>query len=146
MPDNITNLHAFNDDQWIIHFMDNADILKDNTIEEDYHDRVQQEASNEMKGNTMQKGVVFLERLYDLQYHFRGPTNKKTQISKLEPEQVKLGIPQDPKYVNLGTCCSPQEGQGFIHLFKQYHDAFAWTYDDLKTYDTCIIQHLIPIK
>ena len=23
---------------------------------------------------------------------------------------------------------------------------FAWTYDDLKTYDTRIIQHVIPIK
>eukprot|EP00253_Pinus_taeda_P032932 PITA_32932 len=27
-----------------------------------------------------------------------------------------------------------------------YHDVFAWTYNDLKTYDTQIIQHVISIK
>jgi hypothetical protein len=31
-------------------------------------------------------------------------------------------------------------------LFKEYKDIFSWTYDDLKTYDTNIIQHIIPMK
>ena len=29
---------------------------------------------------------------------------------------------------------------------KRYTDFFAWSYDDLKEYDTSIIQHTIPIK
>ena len=29
---------------------------------------------------------------------------------------------------------------------KKYIDVFAWSYDDLKEYDTSIIQHTIPIK
>jgi hypothetical protein len=33
-----------------------------------------------------------------------------------------------------------------MQLFKKYRDVFAWTYEDLKTYDTHIIQHIIPIK
>ena len=33
-----------------------------------------------------------------------------------------------------------------ISLFRQYKDVFAWTYEDLKTYDTKIIQNIIPIK
>ena len=28
---------------------------------------------------------------------------------------------------------------------KNYIDVFAWTYEDLKEYDTSIIQHTIPI-
>ena len=29
---------------------------------------------------------------------------------------------------------------------KKYTDVFAWIYEDLKEYDTSIIQHTIPIK
>jgi hypothetical protein len=28
----------------------------------------------------------------------------------------------------------------------KYWDVFAWTYEDFKTYNTRIIQHIIPIK
>lgn len=33
-----------------------------------------------------------------------------------------------------------------MKLFREYKDIFAWTYEDLKTYDTKIIQHVIPLK
>jgi hypothetical protein len=33
-----------------------------------------------------------------------------------------------------------------VDLFKEYVDVFAWKYEDLKTYDTGIIQHRIPLK
>ena len=29
---------------------------------------------------------------------------------------------------------------------KKYIDVFAWSYEDLKEYDTSIIQHTIPVK
>jgi hypothetical protein len=31
-------------------------------------------------------------------------------------------------------------------LFKEYQDVFAWSYKDLKTYDTRIIQQTIPLR
>ena len=31
-------------------------------------------------------------------------------------------------------------------MFKEFIDVFAWIYEDLKSYDTNIIQHKIPIK
>jgi hypothetical protein len=34
----------------------------------------------------------------------------------------------------------------YIELLKQYKDVFAWYYDDLKTYDTSVIEHKIPLK
>ena len=34
----------------------------------------------------------------------------------------------------------------FIELFKEFFDVFSWSYEDLKAYDTQIIQHKIPLK
>ena len=48
--------------------------------------------------------------------------------------------------MNLGKCCSPLERDKLVSLFKQYKDVFSWTYEDLKTYDTSIIKHIVPIK
>ena len=31
-------------------------------------------------------------------------------------------------------------------MLKRYKDVFAWSYEDLKTYDTSIIDHKIPLK
>ena len=31
-------------------------------------------------------------------------------------------------------------------MLKEYVDVFAWSYEDLKTYDTRIIHHEVPLK
>jgi hypothetical protein len=30
-------------------------------------------------------------------------------------------------------------------LFKEYLDVFTWSYDDLKSYDKTVFQHIIPL-
>ena len=84
--------------------------------------------------------------MFDLNNKFRKPANVKTHSSSLQFELINLGTKADTKYVNFGKCCSPGERSKFISLFKQYKDVFAWTYEELKTYDTKIIQHVILIK
>jgi len=59
---NATNFHVFNEKKHILHFMANANVFKDAAIEEDEYKKDLQEAYNEMKGNTMLKGVVFLKK------------------------------------------------------------------------------------
>ena len=59
---------------------------------------------------------------------------------------MNLDTHEEPKNVNLGACCTLGEMWRFIHLFKQYKYVFACTYDELKTHDTQIIQHGIPMK
>lgn len=54
VPDNVNDVHVFNDDQHILHFMANSDVFKDAAIEEDKHDQALQEASQALKGNTAQ--------------------------------------------------------------------------------------------
>ena len=67
-------------------------------------------------------------------------------ISSMKYESVNLGTKEDPKNVNLGLGCSPQEKAAFVKLFKEYKDVFAWTYEDLKTFDTSVMQHVIPLE
>jgi hypothetical protein len=61
-------------------------------------------------------------------------------------ETRNLGTPENPKNVNLGKKISKEERKASLKLFRQYQDVFAWSYRDLKTYDTCIIQHTIPLN
>ena len=87
-----------------------------------------------------------MEHVYDLHNEFKKPTNRKMRSSSLMYEFVNLGTEKDPKNVNLGLGCSPQEKVAFVKLFKEYKDVFAWTYGDLKTFDTNAMQHVIPLE
>lgn len=66
MSDNVNNFYVFNNDQQILHFMANVDVFKDAPIEEDEHEKPLHEKIVVMKGNTVPKGVVSLENIYDL--------------------------------------------------------------------------------
>ena len=50
-----------------------------------------------------------------------------------------------PHNINLGLGLAPKEKLAFVQLLKQYKSVFAQNYDDLKSYDTSIIQHTIPM-
>lgn len=104
--------------------------------------------SNNLSGsaNGIPINVVRLEKLYDLQDKFKKFTNCKTNSSSMWLEVVNLGKNTTPQNINLGKKFSPEEKQSYIKLFKDYKDIFAWTYEDLKTYETKIIQHNIPTK
>jgi hypothetical protein len=103
------------------------------------------ESSSDMV-NSIPKSVVRLEKFYDLQDKFKKSVNCKTNSSALSYEKVNLGTNDNPQCINLGLGCSQQEKAAFIKLFKEFKDVFAWMYDDLKTFDPNIIQHVIPMK
>ena len=102
--------------------------------------------ANLQRGNFICKGVRTLEGMFDLNNKFRKPGNVKTHSSSMQYELVNLGTKVEPKYVNLGKFCSPSDRRKFNNLFQQYKYFFAWNYEYFKTYDTRIIQHVIPIK
>jgi hypothetical protein len=54
-------------------------------------------------------------------------------------ETINLGTPKNPKNTNLGKKSSKEERKDYLKLFKEYQDFFAWSYRDLKNYDTHII-------
>ena len=66
------------------------------------------------------------------------------QDAKLE--DYNIGSPQEPKFVKLSRLLSTEERAQYVRLMKEFSDVFAWHYEDLKVYDTAIIQHTIPTE
>ena len=61
-------------------------------------------------------------------------------------KECNIGTESKPKMIKLSKALPQQENEKYISLFKEFHYVFAWSYEDLKSYDTSIIQHQIPIK
>ena len=119
VPDMITNLWGFYDDQQILECLTNDETFKGAIIDDEEHQA-------ELKfNNFITKGVKTLQKNFDLNEKFRRPVNVKTHSSSLRFELINLGTEIEPKYVNLGKCCSPGERNKFISLFKQYKDVFS---------------------
>ena len=57
-----------------------------------------------------------------------------------------IGNQSHPKSINLSTEFFADQRSKFCSLTKDFAGIFAWEYSDLKTYDTSIIQHKIPLE
>jgi hypothetical protein len=154
--DNITNWRVFDDDRQIINFLHMEETFQGAVIDEQTHDDnlhdftvipnpKPSEALSDMV-NSLPKSVARLEKFYDFEDKFKKTVNCKTNSSSLTYEKVNLGTSENPQCINLGLGCSKQEKVSFVKLFKEFKDVFAWTYEDLKTFDPNIIQHVIPMK
>jgi hypothetical protein len=77
--------------------------------------------------------------------------NDVSKKPKIEPtgaevEECNIGTEQEQKMIKLSKSLPPAEKKKYINLFKEFIDVFAWSYEDLKSYDTNIIHHKIRIK
>jgi hypothetical protein len=43
--------------------------------------------------------------------------------------------------INLGANCTPKEVVSYTALFKEFHDVFAWSYEEMLGIDPSIIMH-----
>jgi hypothetical protein len=84
-----------------------------------------------------------LEKLFD-----ENDVVVKGKVSTDDADITKfnLGIKKDPKHVKLSRILSRDQRAKYVKLLKEFADVFAWTYEDLRTYDTNIIEHKIPLK
>jgi hypothetical protein len=89
-----------------------------------------------LKAHTIPKGIANLESLFDLKDRFKGPKNGKTGSSCPLHETMNIGTPENLKNVNLEKTMSKEERKSYLKLFRQYQDVFAWSYKDLKMYNT----------
>ena len=61
-------------------------------------------------------------------------------------KEHNIGSLAEPKMIKLSSTLPAHIKQQYIELFKEFKDVFTWEYKDLKSYDTNIIQHKIPLK
>jgi hypothetical protein len=48
--------------------------------------------------------------------------------------------------LRLSRNLTTEQRAEYTELLREFVDVFAWTYEDLKTYDTSVIEHKIPLK
>lgn len=96
-----------------------------------------------LKDNIFPKGLTPLEDLFDSSDVPRKP---KMEPLKSDIEECNIGTKENPKLIKLSKSLPPTEKVKYLELLKEFQDIFAWSYEDLKYYDTSIIQHIIPIK
>lgn len=140
IPDNGTNWRVFNHDEDILNFLTSDKSYDSQIIDESDHDL---QIKQNLEENSIPRPVVNLEDLYDIKDRFKQVTNSNLQSSTLRFELINLGTKDNPQNINLGLGLSSEERIMFIRLLHKYKNVFTWKYDDLKTYDTSIIQHMI---
>ena len=57
-----------------------------------------------------------------------------------------IGTKEHPRIVKISKALTTEQRNRYIKLLKEYVDIFAGSYKYLKTYDTSIIQHKVPLK
>lgn len=97
----------------------------------------------QLKDNIIPKGLIPLEELFDKDDVAWKPTLRPTEKGV---EEVNIGKTENRKMIKLSKSLSSEVRGKYISLLSSFFDAFAWDYSDLKTYDTNIIHHTIPIK
>lgn len=87
--------------------------------------------------------MVPLERLFDKNDVF---VKLLTKYAEEDTINYNVGTDSEPKLVKVSKALSNERRQKYVDLMKEFDDVFAWRYEDIKTYDTSIIQHKIPLK
>ena len=68
------------------------------------------------------------------------------QSSEENVEDCNIGSVEQPRMVKIYKALTAEQRSRYIKLLKEHVDVFAWYYEELRTYDTAIIQHKIPLK
>jgi hypothetical protein len=154
IPDNVKHWKVFEDDIEIKKLLEVVDefsymhIDQDQDYEEIPHaDVFMNKISNhhivQLPSNHIPKGLVPLEKFFD-----RNDVVVKVEGSTEEAgvTEFNLGMKEDPKWVKLSRILSKEQRVEYVILLKECVDVFSWTYEDLRTYDTNVIEHKIPLK
>jgi len=97
----------------------------------------------ELKSNFIPKGLVPLERIFT-----KDDTPSKPVVQSSEDNVVdcNIGSAEHPKMVKISKSLTAEQRSRYIKLLKEHVDVFSWSYEELRTYDTAIIQHKVPLK
>ena len=63
-------------------------------------------------------------------------------ISSIIPINISTN-PNVVENVHVGTKCSPEEVSIYASLFKEFHDIFSWSYEEIPCINPSIFEHEI---
>jgi hypothetical protein len=96
-----------------------------------------------LKNNQILKGLIPMERLFDQNDI---PVKSTLQPQPEEVEDCDIGTKEESKMVKISKLLPPKIKGKYKDLLRQFKDIFAWSYGELRTYDTTMIDHKIPLK
>jgi hypothetical protein len=154
IPDNVKHWKVFEDDIEIKRFLETVDEFFALHIDQDPDSEIDPHADVFLNKNAnhrivqllrkhIPKGLVPLERLFG-----RNDVAIKGKISNDDADIAKcnIGTKEDPKFVKLLNSLSREQRVEYTELLREFSDVFVWTYEDLRTYETSVIEHKIPLK
>jgi hypothetical protein len=159
IPDNIKHWQVFSDDLELQRFLQTIDEFSNISIDQEIQEGENNELENqqtshllktvaghdivELKTNHIPRGLVPLERLFD-----SNDVSREAAMKNQEEEitYCNIGTTENPKIIKLSKALAVEQRDRYVSLIKRFVDTFAWSYEDLKTFDTDIIQHKIPLK
>jgi ribonuclease HI len=160
IPDNVQHWQVFEDDEQLRKFLESLDefsetyndqenqndpfwIMQEGEDAKEFHDKIADHRMLVLKNNQIPKGLIPLERLFNKDDM---PSKTTLQPQPEEVEDCNIGTVDNPRMVKLSKFLSVENKNKYTELLKKYKDVFAWSYEDLKTYDTSVIEHKIPLK
>jgi ribonuclease HI len=160
IPDNVQHWQVFEDDEQLRKFLETVDefsetcydqenqddpfwIMQEGEDVKEFHDKIANHRMLVLKNNQIPKGLIPLERLFNKDDI---PSKSTLQPQPEEVEDCNIGTVNNPKNLKLSRFLSIENKNKYTELLKRYKDVFAWSYEDLKTYDTSVIEHKIPLK
>ena len=63
-----------------------------------------------------------------------------------EIEVINLGTGEEKKEVKIGTCVPANIRDELVALLWDYQDIFAWSYQDMPSLSSEIVQHRLPLN
>jgi ribonuclease HI len=154
IPDNVKHWKVFEDDLEIKKFLETIEEFSEMHIDQDSVSEEELDGGNflikiaerdivQLPNNHIPRGLVPLERIFD-----RNDVSVKGEVSEEDTGtiQCNIGTEDEPNLIKLSRSLIEEQRSEYIGLLKEFDDVFAWTYEDLKTYDTSVIEHKIPLK
>jgi hypothetical protein len=89
------------------------------------------------------KGLIPLEILFDQNDM---PLKSSLQPQPEEVEDYDIGTKEESRIVKITNYFPPEVKSKYKDLLGWYKDIFAWSYEEMRTYDTTVIEHKIPLK
>jgi hypothetical protein len=154
IPDSVKHWKVFEGDLEVKRFLETVEEFLEMHIDQDVVLEEEPNGGNllnkiagrdivQLPSNHIPRGLVPLERLFD-----NNDVSVKGKVSEEDVDtiQCNIGTESEPKYVKLSRSLTGEQRSEYVGLLKGFANVFAWTYEDLKTYDTSVIEHKIPLK
>jgi hypothetical protein len=110
---------------------------------QEFHDKIVNHRLIILKINHIPKGLIPLERLFNQDDI---PSKSTLQPQPEEVEDCDIGTKENPRLVRLSKLLPTKIKNKYTEWLRKYKDVFAWSYEEMRTYDTFVIEHKIPLK